>query len=347
MMAQQGPNQVEETLLVIVAEQLMVYMIVADEPLVLDEQLVLSMIADELVLHIVVVMEEMCRIVEQLVKAIGDIVMDCIEVDDCCSMTDDELTKKEVKQMEADDQEIQTILMGLPEDIYAAVDSCEIAREIWLRVEQIMKDSSIGVQKKKAKLFNECEIFTSIEGESIKLYYHCFSKLMNGITNQNVNQNGNGNVVAARAGVNGNGNNGNQIRCYNYRGLGHYARNGTIKPRRRDGDIEEIKEVNANCILMANLQQASTWGTQTEKALVYDSNGSAENDRNVISDVTSVEHNGGTIEQHPATVEETRAYFQSLYNNLTQEVENVNTVNLKIKETNADLTIELARYRCQ
>ncbi|GKE95866.1 hypothetical protein Tco_1580721, partial [Tanacetum coccineum] len=29
--------------------------------------------------------------------------------------TDDELTKKEVKQMEADDQAIQTILMGLPE----------------------------------------------------------------------------------------------------------------------------------------------------------------------------------------------------------------------------------------
>ncbi|GJY93743.1 hypothetical protein Tco_0509525 [Tanacetum coccineum] len=41
--------------------------------------------------------------------------------------TDDELTNKEVKKMEADDQAIQTILMGLPEDIYAAVDSCETA----------------------------------------------------------------------------------------------------------------------------------------------------------------------------------------------------------------------------
>ncbi|GKB35908.1 hypothetical protein Tco_0880850 [Tanacetum coccineum] len=44
--------------------------------------------------------------------------------------TDDELTKKEVKQMEADDQANQIILMGLPEDIYAAVDSCETAQEI-------------------------------------------------------------------------------------------------------------------------------------------------------------------------------------------------------------------------
>ncbi|GKG36644.1 hypothetical protein Tco_0444322, partial [Tanacetum coccineum] len=34
---------------------------------------------------------------------------------------------KEVKQMEVDEQAIQIILMGLPEDIYAAVDSCETA----------------------------------------------------------------------------------------------------------------------------------------------------------------------------------------------------------------------------
>nr|GEV86632.1 hypothetical protein [Tanacetum cinerariifolium] len=44
--------------------------------------------------------------------------------------TDDELSDKELKQIEADDQAIQTIFLGLPEDIYAAVDSCETAQEI-------------------------------------------------------------------------------------------------------------------------------------------------------------------------------------------------------------------------
>ncbi|GJU50552.1 hypothetical protein Tco_1220107 [Tanacetum coccineum] len=95
------------------------------------------------------------------------------------------------------------------------------------------------------------------------------------------------------------------IRCYNCRGL----------------------EVNANCILMANLQQASTLGTQSDKAPIYDSDGSAENDNNVISVVSNVEQSGGTVEQHPATAEETRALYDSLYNNLATKVETVNLVN--------------------
>nr|GEZ17114.1 hypothetical protein [Tanacetum cinerariifolium] len=41
-------------------------------------------------------------------------------------------------------------------------------------------------------------------------------------------------------------------------------------------NLDEIEEVNANCILRANLRQASTSGTQTDKAPVFDSVGSAE-----------------------------------------------------------------------
>nr|GFC69224.1 hypothetical protein [Tanacetum cinerariifolium] len=42
-----------------------------------------------------------------------------------------------------------------------------------------MKGSDIGIQEKKAKLFNEWERFTSNEGESIESYYHRFLKLIN------------------------------------------------------------------------------------------------------------------------------------------------------------------------
>nr|GEV49779.1 hypothetical protein [Tanacetum cinerariifolium] len=315
-----------------------------------------------------------------------------------------EVPVNETFHIEADDQAIQIILLGLPEDIYAAVDSCETAQEIWLRVQQMMKGSDIGIQEKKAKLFNEWERFTSTEGESIESYYDRFLKLMNDLKrnthfpekiainlkflnnlqpewsrhvtivhqtkdlhttdytqlydflkhnqnknymqqpmpnledntnlttainmalslmaksfnlnystptnnnqkissnprnrqiaqsgNVNQNPNRNGNLVAARAEGNATGINGNKIRCYNCRRLDHFARNCMVRPRRRDAaylqtqlliaqkeeagiqlhaeefdlmaaaaDLDEIKEVNANCILMANLQQASTSGT--------------------------------------------------------------------------------------
>nr|GFC13892.1 hypothetical protein [Tanacetum cinerariifolium] len=146
--------------------------------------------------------------------------------------------------------------------------------------------------------------------------------------------------------------------------------------------LDEIEEVNANCILMANLQQASSSGTQTDSAPVYDSDGSAEvhencddneifnmftqeeqyiellapipeshqvpqNDNDVISEVTHVEQGGETVEQHSVNFEETRALYDSLYQNLAVKVEKVNSVNRKLKETNADLTTELARYKNQ
>nr|GFC45830.1 hypothetical protein [Tanacetum cinerariifolium] len=125
--------------------------------------------------------------------------------------------------------------------------------------------------------------------------------------NEIQNHIGNGNLVAARAEGNAAGQNANPIRCYNCMGIGHYARNCTARPRKRDvaylqtqlliaqkeeagiqlqaeeydlmaaaADLDEIEEVNANCILMANLQQASSSGTQTDSAPVYDSDGSAE-----------------------------------------------------------------------
>nr|GEY69143.1 hypothetical protein [Tanacetum cinerariifolium] len=365
--------------------------------------------------------------------------------------TDDELS--------ADDQAIQTILLGLPEDIYAAVDSCEIALEIW---------------------------FTSNEGESIESYYHRFLKLMNDLKrnkhfpekiasnlkflnnlqpewsrhvtivhqtkdlhtadytqlydflkynqkdvdelkaeqlaktqdplaimansnnpnafpaphqdqsslnqnylqqpmpnlediidpttamnmqyagqnarnlagynevignqvvhntvqnirvqnignqngligvqwNENQNQIGNGNLMAARAEGNAAGQNGNQIRCYNCRG----KKEAIIQLQAEEydlmaaaADLEEIKEVNANY-------------------------GSAENDNNVISEATSMEQGGETVEQHSTNFEETRALYESLYHNLAIKVKKVNSVNRKLKETNADLTTELARFKNQ
>nr|GEY21321.1 hypothetical protein [Tanacetum cinerariifolium] len=93
--------------------------------------------------------------------------------------TNEELTENDLKLIDANDQAIQTILLGLPKDVYAAVDSYETAKEIWERVQHMMKGSDIGEQEKKVKLFNEWEKFTSTDGESIESYYHHFMQLMN------------------------------------------------------------------------------------------------------------------------------------------------------------------------
>nr|GFB98412.1 putative zinc finger, CCHC-type [Tanacetum cinerariifolium] len=93
------------------------------------------------------------------------------------------------------------------------------------------------------------------------------------------NQIGNGNLVAVRAEGNAAGHNGKQIRCYNCRGkeeAGIQLQAEEYDLMAAAADLDEIKEVNANCILMANLQQASSSGTQTDSTPVYDTDGSAE-----------------------------------------------------------------------
>ncbi|GJU59457.1 putative ribonuclease H-like domain-containing protein [Tanacetum coccineum] len=82
-----------------------------------------------------------------------------------------------------------------------------------------------------------------------------------------------------------------------------------------------------------NLQQASTSGTPDLTKLP--------------SMIQMDQLSGGTVEQHPSNVKETRVLYDSLYNNLAIEVEKVNSVNRKLRETNANLTSELARYKNQ
>nr|GEV26928.1 integrase, catalytic region, zinc finger, CCHC-type, peptidase aspartic, catalytic [Tanacetum cinerariifolium] len=193
------------------------------------------------------------------------------------------------------------------------------------------------------------------------------TKGMNSGGNQNglvvipgtANQNGTGNVVAARA-------------------------EEEFDFMATAGALDEIEEVNASCILMANLQHASTSGTQLDKAPVYDTDGSAEvqlndncydikifnlftqeeqytdllepilepqlvpqNENHVIFVAPSMVQSRGTIETSSAPNEETRAHQEIVYRNLVDQVAQVNMVNCNMRETNAELKSELARYKIQ
>nr|GEY67920.1 hypothetical protein [Tanacetum cinerariifolium] len=192
-----------------------------------------------------------------------------------------------------------------------------------------------------------------------------YNAWQNGIANQN----GTGNVVAARAEGTRNM---NQAMCYNYKGLGHIARNCTARPRRKDAAYLQTQLFS----------HASTSGTQLDKAPVYDTDGSAEvqlndnyvdneifnmftqeeqytdllkpipkpqlvpqNDNHVTFVAPSMMQSGGIVETSSASNEETCAHQETVYRNLVDQVAQVNMVNCNMRATNAELKYELARYK--
>nr|GEV40096.1 hypothetical protein [Tanacetum cinerariifolium] len=152
------------------------------------------------------------------------------------------------------------------------------------------------------------------------------------------------------------GNGGNQFREYAGQNVGNQngynavqnVRNQTDKAPIYDSDKSDEVHHYAN-FYNNDIFNMFTQEEQYTKLLepIPEPHQVQQNDSNVIFEVSSVEQGGGTVDQHPANVEETRAYFESLYNNLAIKVEKVNSVNRKMKETNADLTTELARYKIQ
>nr|GEV87295.1 hypothetical protein [Tanacetum cinerariifolium] len=239
--------------------------------------------------------------------------------------TNDELTKKELRQIEADDQDIQTILLGLPEDIYAAVDNSPHQDQPSFNqnyMQQPMPNPEDITDPTTAM-----NMALALMAKAFKLNYSTPTNNNQMISSNpcnrhiaqpgNANQIRNGNLVAARAEGNVAVHNGNHIRCTT---AGEWVILLETTPSGQgEGmlpifrhNLDEIEEVNANCILMANLQQASTSEEQYTELLepIPESHQGPQNDNDVISEVTNVEQSGGTVEKHPVNVKET--HFKSL-----------------------------------
>ncbi|GJT94811.1 retrovirus-related pol polyprotein from transposon TNT 1-94 [Tanacetum coccineum] len=235
----------------------------------------------------------------------------------------------------------------------------------------MMKGSDIRIQEKKPKLFNEWERFTSTDGESIESrftstneesiesYYHRFSKLMNDFKrNKHFPEKIASNLKFL---------NNLQPEWSRHVTIVHQTKDlhtadytqlyDFLKYNQKEVDdlrAERLAKTQDPLALMANSNNpfnypvfhpdlpsstTSNIGTQSDKLpSIY---------LRLSPEVSSVEQGGGTVEQHSVTVEETRAYHESLFHNLPAEVKKVNTFNRKMKETNAELTTKLARYKNQ
>nr|GFA07256.1 hypothetical protein [Tanacetum cinerariifolium] len=212
---------------------------------------------------------------------------------------DDELTEKELKQIEADDQAIQTILLDLPKDIYATVDSCETAQEIYIQAkllntnqqqsEDFIKPThqvaqpgmNMGQDRHMQTVRgNDENQFRQYVVQNVgnlngyndvgnQVIQHAVQnpRIQNVVQgNGNQNPNGNGTLVAARAEGNATRHNGNQIRCYSCRG-------------KEEAGIQLQAEEFDLMAAAADLDKIE----ETDKAPVYDSDGSAETERKLLA----------------------------------------------------------------
>ncbi|GJZ48338.1 hypothetical protein Tco_0602170 [Tanacetum coccineum] len=210
--------------------------------------------------------------------------------------TDDELTDKEAKQMEADDQAIQTILMGLLEDISMLMTISSVSPRSPIHrlstcnintLNNYNPQPSFNQNYMQQPMPNPEDISDPTTTMNMALVLMAKAFKLNYSTptnnNQRISSNPHNRQIAqpaARAEGNANGNNGNHIRLVadaqkEEAGIQLQAEEFNLMVAARD--IDEIEDVNENCILMANLQEASTSGIQIGKAPVYDSDDTSKN----------------------------------------------------------------------
>nr|GEW71673.1 hypothetical protein [Tanacetum cinerariifolium] len=78
----------------------------------------------------------------------------------------------------AEKEAIHLILTGIGDEIYSAVDACQIAQVMWEAIERLQQGESLNIQDVKTNIFWEFGKFTSHDGETMESYYTRFYKLM-------------------------------------------------------------------------------------------------------------------------------------------------------------------------
>nr|GFA67540.1 hypothetical protein [Tanacetum cinerariifolium] len=90
-----------------------------------------------------------------------------------------ELTEAQQLQDDCDVQAKNIILHGLPPDVYALVNHQEAAKDVWDRVKLLIKGTKLSYQERKCRSYNLFDKFSSIQDETLYVYYWRFSQLIN------------------------------------------------------------------------------------------------------------------------------------------------------------------------
>ncbi|GKB87260.1 hypothetical protein Tco_0959532, partial [Tanacetum coccineum] len=71
------------------------------------------------------------------------------------------------------------ILLSIPNDIYNSVDACTSAKDMWKRVERLMRGTIQNKVDRETGFTNEFDQFVTEPGEALVSVYNCFAQLMN------------------------------------------------------------------------------------------------------------------------------------------------------------------------
>ncbi|GJX61284.1 hypothetical protein Tco_0294184 [Tanacetum coccineum] len=91
----------------------------------------------------------------------------------------EELTDAEKLQDDCDVKATNTILQGLPPEVYSLVNHHQVAKEILDRVKLLMQGTEVSYQERECELYYDFDRFSSVKGESLHEYYLGFAQLMN------------------------------------------------------------------------------------------------------------------------------------------------------------------------
>nr|GEU96889.1 retrovirus-related Pol polyprotein from transposon TNT 1-94 [Tanacetum cinerariifolium] len=152
------------------------------------------------------------------------------------------VTKK--LQADCDLKATNIVLQGLPPDVYAIVNHHKVTKEIWDRVKLLMQGTKLSLQEKECKLYDEFDKFSFVKGETLYQYYWRFAQLINKIKVINMSMRPVQGNATSFEGNNARGH-ARVVRCYNYQGKGHMARQCTQPKRPRNAALFKKKAMLA------------------------------------------------------------------------------------------------------
>ncbi|GJR52099.1 retrovirus-related pol polyprotein from transposon TNT 1-94 [Tanacetum coccineum] len=98
----------------------------------------------------------------------------------------DDLEGDDLLYYDAEMELTNMILLSIPNEIYNSVDSCKTAKEMWDRVERLMRGTIQNQVDRETRFTNEFDQFVAEPGESLVSVYNRFAQLMNDLERNNM-----------------------------------------------------------------------------------------------------------------------------------------------------------------